>query len=197
MVFLHINTKNYKDNDEKLIKKLNSFIHSNPNNKTFILYYMEGCGPCNATRPEWSKLKHVLKHLDNNNSILIVDIDQEVAHKIKGQQPPSGFPTMRFITKHGKIIENYEDSNIDTKDRSIDSFVTWINSKSKYDGKMYNDKNYDRTNNKTRKNKIIHIQQQGGKWSKKYKKSINCKRPRGFSQKQYCKYGRKGYNKNG
>ena len=29
------------------------------------------------------------------------------------------------------------------------------------------------------------------KWSKKYKKSINCKRPKGFSQKQYCKYGRK------
>ena len=31
----------------------------------------------------------------------------------------------------------------------------------------------------------------GGKWSKKYKKSINCKKPKGFSQKQYCKYGRK------
>jgi hypothetical protein len=28
-------------------------------------------------------------------------------------------------------------------------------------------------------------------WTKKYKKSINCKKPRGFSQKQYCKYGRK------
>jgi hypothetical protein len=31
----------------------------------------------------------------------------------------------------------------------------------------------------------------GGKWSMKYKKSINCKRPKGFSQKQHCKYGRK------
>ncbi len=31
----------------------------------------------------------------------------------------------------------------------------------------------------------------GGKWSKKYKKTINCNRPKGFSQKQYCKYGRK------
>lgn len=29
------------------------------------------------------------------------------------------------------------------------------------------------------------------KWSKKYKKSINCNDPKGFSQKQYCKYGRK------
>jgi hypothetical protein len=29
------------------------------------------------------------------------------------------------------------------------------------------------------------------KWSVKYKKSINCNRPKGFSQKQHCKYGRK------
>jgi len=28
-------------------------------------------------------------------------------------------------------------------------------------------------------------------WSRRYKKSINCRRPKGFSQKQYCKYGRK------
>ena len=32
----------------------------------------------------------------------------------------------------------------------------------------------------------------GGKgWSAKYKKSINCRRPKGFSQRQHCKYGRK------
>ncbi len=29
------------------------------------------------------------------------------------------------------------------------------------------------------------------KWSRKYKNSINCTHPRGFSQKQHCKYGRK------
>lgn len=28
------------------------------------------------------------------------------------------------------------------------------------------------------------------RWSRKYKRSINCNRPKGFSQKQYCKYGR-------
>jgi len=34
----------------------------------------------------------------------------------------------------------------------------------------------------------------GGKkrWSVKYKKSINCSNPKGFSQKQYCKRKRKG-----
>lgn len=33
--------------------------------------------------------------------------------------------------------------------------------------------------------------QSGGTWSVKYKNSINCKKPRGFSQRQHCKYGRK------
>ena len=35
-----------------------------------------------------------------------------------------------------------------------------------------------------------HTRKHGGKWSMKYKKSINCKKPKGFSQKQHCKYGR-------
>ena len=35
----------------------------------------------------------------------------------------------------------------------------------------------------------------GRKWSLKYKKSINCNRPRGFSQRQYCKYGAKTLSK--
>jgi hypothetical protein len=33
------------------------------------------------------------------------------------------------------------------------------------------------------------------KWSMKYKKSINCKKPRGFSQKQHCKYRTKNGDK--
>jgi len=30
----------------------------------------------------------------------------------------------------------------------------------------------------------------GRKWSMKYKKSIDCNHPKGFSQRQHCKYGR-------
>uniref|UniRef100_A0A6C0I0Z3 Uncharacterized protein n=1 Tax=viral metagenome TaxID=1070528 RepID=A0A6C0I0Z3_9ZZZZ len=33
-------------------------------------------------------------------------------------------------------------------------------------------------------------------WSRKYKLSINCKKPRGFSQRQYCKYGKRKTQKN-
>ena len=35
-----------------------------------------------------------------------------------------------------------------------------------------------------------YMEYMGGKWSKKYKKSIDCKNPKGFSQNQHCKYGK-------
>ena len=43
------------------------------------------------------------------------------------------------------------------------------------------------------KPKKIHSKRlrRGGKWSLKYKRSIDCTKPKGFSQKQHCKYGRK------
>jgi hypothetical protein len=48
--------------------------------------------------------------------------------------------------------------------------------------------------NKNKNNRTTNLKN-GGKWTMKYKKSINCKNPKGFSQKQYCKYGRKKQKK--
>ena len=75
----------------------------------------------------------------------------------------------KVISKNGKIAEDFEDCKLseEYKNRTIDSFVKWI------------------------KFKLNKTKQTGGKWSRKYKQSINCKRPKGFSQKQYCKYTRK------
>ena len=47
-----------------------------------------------------------------------------------------------------------------------------------------------RERTRTRKNKKRLTKGKPRKWSRKYKNSINCSRPKGFSQKQYCKYGR-------
>ena len=44
----------------------------------------------------------------------------------------------------------------------------------------------------TSDSKGLHPDYKGGrKWSAKYKRSIDCSNPKGFSQKQHCKYGRK------
>jgi hypothetical protein len=140
-----------------------------------------------ATLPEWKKLQHVLDKFSNRNDIAIVDIERQALPHVKNiKNPPNSFPTIRYITNNGKFVETYEDSNIKNKDRTIDSFVEWINSKTKEE---INDKKYTKKN-KTKKNKTKKYYG-GRKWSLKYKHSINCKRPKGFSQKQYCKYGRK------
>ena len=131
MVFLHIDKsnalKNVSSNDNP-IKKLDNYIYI-PNNKIFILIYMEGCGPCMNTRPEWEKLKSVLhKKFSNRNDIIIVDIDTDVVDKVKGiKSKPNSFPTIRFITNRGNTVENYEDSKVKEENRrTIDSFVEWI-----------------------------------------------------------------------
>lgn len=187
MVLLHIDK-----NDEDVLKKLDGFLRDK---KVFILIYMEGCGPCNATRPEWEKLENVLtKEFINRDDIAIVDINTKLTDNLKYiKEQPKSFPTMRYY--ENKKYENYEDSNIENKDRTIDSFVNWIENK-------LDDKNISKLNQseqsggyksfrkrKTRRLKTKKLRSR--KWSRKYKKSINCRRPKGFSQRQYCKYGRK------
>jgi thiol-disulfide isomerase/thioredoxin len=134
MVFLHIDKSNaYKNiknsnSNSNLVNQLDFFINK-PNNKIFILIYMEGCGPCMVTRPEWEKLKNVLhKKFLNRKDIIIVDIDRNVVENVKYiKSKPNSFPTIRFITNNGNSVENYEDSNIkDDGKYTIDSFVEWI-----------------------------------------------------------------------
>ena len=198
MVYLQVNKKNYESGKENLIHKLNKHL-TRKDDKIFILFYMEGCGPCNATRPEWSKLKNVLSNdFLNRDDIVIVAVDHVLAGKLKNiGKEPNSFPTIRYMTHAGKINENYEDSDIPKKDRTIDSFVEWIQLKSGENNittsggshsrrKLYKTKTYKK-NVKPRGTR----KHRGGKWSLKYKRSINCNRPKGFSQKQHCKYGRK------
>jgi len=186
MVFIHIDKKNCMNGTCDMIKELDTSL-GNKNIKTFLLIFMEGCGPCNATRPEWSKIKNVLsRDFLKRTDIVIAAIDNQLAEKLVNlKTKPTGFPTMRFITDGGNSSENYEDSNIIKKDRTIDSFIEWIHLKTGTNPSQPYKRNNTYKRNKTYK------KQKGGKWSLKYKKSINCNRPKGFSQKQHCKYGRK------
>lgn len=198
MRVLHINS----EKDVKKIKTLDKLIKNNSD--IFILVYMDGCGPCNATRPEWDKLEHILKEqYKNNDNLVIVDVNRNFLPKLKNIGEIDGFPTMKYINNKGKNIETYENSSINKKDRSTDSFINWIESKintvisttSPFDVYKRLNKsikhNKKSINNKTRKNKTRHNKKIGGKWSRKYKASIDCSKPKGFSQRQYCKYGRK------
>jgi len=96
----------------------------------FIMIYMEGCGPCNAARPEWAKMSHALKgQYSNNKDIAIIDLNKDLLSQVKGVGSVEGFPTMKYITDQGHTVESYEDSAVKNKDRSSDSFINWVESK--------------------------------------------------------------------
>ena len=105
MIFVHV------DSNTNNINLINKYIQQGK--QLFILFYMEGCGPCNATRPEWNKIKNILdQKYKNIKNIVIADIDQEEISKIQNlKNIPSGFPTMMYISKRGNYLENYENSN--------------------------------------------------------------------------------------
>ena len=197
MHLLHINSKQDSKKIDKYIKN---------GSDVFILVYMVGCGPCNATRPEWAKLDGALRaQYKNNNKLVVIDVNKDFLPYIKNIGPIDGFPTMKYIGNHGKTVENYE------KDRSVDSLIKWIESKiniivsteetsspEAVYKRIVKTEKHRKTRHSHKKNgrkqsgrKQSGRKQSGGKWTRKYKASINCSNPKGFSQKQYCKYGRK------
>jgi thiol-disulfide isomerase/thioredoxin len=201
MHILHINSEKDVSMVDKMIKQ---------GKDVFILVYMEGCGPCNATRPEWEKIESALKEqYANNDKLVVIDVNKDFMSSIKHIGKVDGFPTMKYIGNHGKMVESYENSSVKKQDRSVSSFINWIESKiNKMESttptssakhvykristtkKHHYNPHHKKTRNhkKTHNHKRIH---RGGKWSRKYKLRINCNKPKGFSQKQYCKYGRK------
>ena len=96
-------------------------------NPSFVLLYMNGCGPCSQTHPKWKKLE---KKFANDDSIGIFDIEMSRMNDIENKkltEDVAGFPTMRYI--NGNVCEDYEKCEDITKDRSYESFLAWIKKK--------------------------------------------------------------------
>jgi len=162
---------NQNENKQPVIDEINNLINNDKN--VFLFTYMDGCGPCNLTIPQWdniSKSDKLNDHLKHGDDVVTVRINKDLFPLLDNMgSEPGGFPSLRHVTKDR--VEEFEDWESPIKERSTDSFVEWIQ-------------------DKISKKKGVK-KQKGGKWSLKYKRSINCKRPRGFSQRQHCKYGRK------
>lgn len=172
VTFLSIDSK---EKDAAALQKLDDAL-AGKQHPVFLLVYMEGCGPCNATRPEWAKLKNVLKGLPSE--VVVADVNKDAVDGLKHfHHQLAGFPTMLLFSPGKKDPLAYEDAeDIGEKDRTVDSFVRWVK---QHAGKQSGGR------------KITRRARHGRRWSAKYKRSINCRRPRGFSQRQYCRYGRR------
>jgi hypothetical protein len=181
---------NDTDNVNEVIKLINDGKH------VFMFIFMEDCGFCDNAKPAWKNLEKL--DLDNVALVLLNQklLEGESFSGLKdliGKQP-LGFPTFKHI--HKNKVDEY------SGDRDEESLKKWIHQKSKssmrenVEKHKFSQKGYliggrKRTSKHGKRKMKTTRNKRGGKWSAKYKKSINCKRPKGFSQKQYCKYGRK------
>jgi hypothetical protein len=153
----------------------------------FLFTYLDGCGPCNQTKPKWDSIKDKVKNKDN---IVVVRLNSKLFPLLKKMgNEPAGYPSIRYVNKNS--VEEYEDCTASgVKDRSTESFLRWIQHKVA-SSSSHKKRRHAKSTRRHKRNRS----QRGGKWTLKYKKSINCKKPKGFSQRQHCKYGRRGWKK--
>ena len=120
MIVIHADTK-MKANE------VNNYVEKGAD--VFMLIYMEGCGPCNATRPEWAKLESALQsQYKNNNRLIIVSVNSKVVDSVKHIGDINGFPTILYLSQNGKKMEQFESSSIKDKQRNVDCFMNWVES---------------------------------------------------------------------
>ena len=180
MPVIHIPSKMNKNNMKDNASKMNEFLKSGKN--AFVLIYMDGCGPCMSTHPEWKKLESNFKDKDD---IGIFDIEMSNLGEINHEglkRNIAGYPTMRHVC--GNTISEYEKCENISHDRTHGSFVDWID---KISSKKKSSMRGGSRAKISRRTKRVKRANSKRKWSIKYKRSINCRRPRGFSQRQYCK----------
>ena len=84
-----------------------------------------------------------------------------------------------------------EESLIDLNTRRTDLIQEIADLEARLVGLNRQSDELNRAQGKKRRHKKGTKAKRGGAWTLKYKRSINCMRPKGFSQKQYCKYGKK------
>ena len=194
MEVIHINDTN----DVNKIETVRKYVEEDGKD-VYVLVYMVGCGACDIVHPEWNKIKEEMENqkadtLLKNPQIVLVDLNKDFLDKATFINNDSiiGFPTLLFLGK-GKKDE------LKASLPNAKSIVEWIqkNSLNKQTaGKLAGGRRktktktyYKKKGKSTKKRKSL--KRVGGKWSLKYKKSIDCRHPRGFSQRQHCKYGRK------
>lgn len=111
-------------NDLSGVSEINKMIEDGKN--VFILVYMDGCGPCMQTKPKWDKMAQDLSIPEKEDDIIIADVNKNFMKDLKHIGDIDGYPTMKHIGKKGHHVKAYEDSNVQTKDRSPESFKEWI-----------------------------------------------------------------------
>tara|TARA_B100001063_G_C16624352_1_gene482372 strand:+ start:321 stop:833 length:513 start_codon:yes stop_codon:yes gene_type:complete len=142
------------------IDNFNSLLNKNSNKIAYVVH-KPGCPACNAFIPNWNIFQENMLMKKNIPNVIIARINVDVLNLVdlKDKNTIFGVPHVSLQNKN-KIVKY-------NGNRTPEDLEKWFFKSNMIGG-----------------NKRKTIKR---KWSLKYKRSINCKKPKGFSQKQYCK----------
>lgn len=98
----------------------------------FALIYMEGCGPCNATRPVWKQLVSALNQnaqYKNSDDVVVLEVNKDLLGELPELGGADAFPTLRYYSANGNDKEEFEESDVKKKTRSLGAFQEWVDIK--------------------------------------------------------------------
>ena len=144
---------------------------------------------------EFNKLKNKYQELVSNKSILNKSQAYLVSLRLNAIYYSGLRKEFNKLNTIKKEIEKLHKPWIDARDADVEAYRQeheLIKIVGDLQSKIEDLRTQERMLNRAQGNRSTqHTKnKKGGSWSLKYKRSIDCKNPRGFSQKQYCKYGK-------
>jgi thiol-disulfide isomerase/thioredoxin len=134
-------------------KTLNEYNNAVMNGKAMVLYYMQGCGACEAMKPEWEKFEDELsKEKYNSYDVLVARVRSDYLNDVKCDHSGLiGFPTILELS-NGQKVSEYEGKR--TKEGFIGFFEEISKSMSGGGRKTKRNKKSRRNNRRSKRNKI-------------------------------------------
>lgn len=141
--------------DEASLKQFNEEVMGG---KAIVLYYMVGCGACEAMKPEWESFEEELQYNKSGYGsidVLVARVRSDYLDKVECEHDLIGFPTILEL-KDGKTVREYNG------ERSKEGFMKFLKEVS---GKMSGGRRTKRKHRKTRKSlkhKKMSLKRKGG-----------------------------------
>lgn len=160
----------HQQNNE--VKQFNKLLKDD-DKKIMYVVHRPGCPACDAFIPKWDQFKTNMSNKGINNDIVLAKINVSIlaAVDLKDKHNINGVP--HIMLQNGNVLNEY------TGNRDPEDLEKWL--LETFYKKIGGKKHKGKSKRKLKKS------QTKKKWSLKYKRSIKCNKPKGFSQKQYCK----------
>ena len=136
------------DNDSSL-EEFNNLVNGS---NMMVLYYMPGCGHCEALKPEWEKFENDIA--DSSKDVIVAKIRSDYLGNVNCDKDIMGYPTIYELKDGKKVREFEEDRNSEELTKFFNQVGSSMNGGSRRKAKR-SLKRKSRKNKSTKSKKLI------------------------------------------